>query len=48
MEKTILTLYYMADRGWLFMINADEDELFADVVSVRNQLLIMCVIISPE
>ena len=37
--------YYMADRGWLFMINADEDELFADVVSVRNQLLIMCAII---
>ena len=27
------------------MINADEDELFAPVVSVRNQLLIMCVII---
>ena len=37
--------YYMADRGWLFMINADEDELFAAVVSVRNQLLIMCAII---
>ena len=33
--------YYMADRGWLFMINDDEDELFAAVVSVRNQLLIM-------
>ena len=37
--------YYMADRGWLFMINDDEDELFAAVVSVRNQLLIMCAII---
>ena len=37
--------YYMADRGWLFMIDADEDELFASVVFVRNKLLIMCVII---
>ena len=44
-KDNIDSYYYMADRGWLFMINADEDELFADVVSVRNQLLIMCAII---
>lgn len=44
-KDCIDSYYYMADRGWLFMINADEDELFADVVSVRNQLLIMCAII---
>lgn len=34
--------YYMADRGWLFMINDSKDELFASANQMKKQLLVVC------
>lgn len=37
--------YYMANRGWLFFITDDSDEIFASSISLKTQLVVLCTII---
>ncbi len=41
----INTYYYMADRGWIFMISDDSDEIFASVNSLKAVIIAVCIVI---
>ena len=34
--------YYMADRGWLFIIKDSYEELFASAITMRTNLMLLC------
>lgn len=34
--------YYMADRGWLFIIKDSNEELFASAITMRTNLMLLC------
>lgn len=42
-EDNIATYYYMADRGWLFIISDTAEEIFASTNSLKQILVVFCV-----
>ncbi len=43
MEKNYIdSYYYMADRGWLFIIKDSNEELFASAITMRTNLMLLC------
>lgn len=43
-QKYISAYYYMADRGWLFMLADDSGEIFASTNAMEVRLVIFCMI----
>jgi methyl-accepting chemotaxis protein len=43
-KSQIAGYYYMADYGWLFMLSDDKSEVFSSTYSLRNTLIIFCII----
>lgn len=43
-EKSLSAFYYMADKGWVFMMEDTEDEIFAPVKKIERVLLLICII----
>mgnify|MGYP004471411657 FL=1 len=41
-KNYIDSYYYMADRGWLFIIKDSNEELFASAITMRTNLLLLC------
>lgn len=42
-ETYISTYYYMADRGWLFMVSDNQDELYASANEMTVSLTVFCI-----
>lgn len=41
-KNYIDSYYYMADRGWLFIIKDSNEELFASAITMRTNLMLLC------
>lgn len=43
-KEYIAGYYYMSEYGWLFLLSDSEDEVFAETISLKRTLVIICVI----
>lgn len=43
-QSCVHSYYYMADRGWLFMLTDSSDEIFASASAMRTRLILLCVL----
>lgn len=42
-KKIISTYYYIQERGWLFLVSANESEMLSLVVKIKFSLIIFCI-----
>lgn len=42
-EQMLATYYYMANRGWIFMINDSVSEIFASANQLRSRMIVFCI-----